>query len=81
MSAAAISRWTGETSMTQDEDKYRLICKVVMERDNWRCQHCGSMMNLQVHHQQFRSHGGPDTKDNLITLCAFCHRLTHVGGP
>jgi len=30
------------------------------------CQFCGSRTNLEVHHQQFRSHSGED-KDNLIT--------------
>jgi len=38
-------------------------------RDVWRCQFCGSMTNLEVHHQQFRSHSGDDTEANLITLC------------
>jgi 5-methylcytosine-specific restriction endonuclease McrA len=32
----------------------------VLHRDSWRCQICGSMLNLQVHHLVFRSHGGQD---------------------
>jgi hypothetical protein len=42
----------------------------VLERDGWRCQVCGSMQNLQVHHLRFRSHSGGDEEQNLITLCA-----------
>jgi len=62
---------------THDQDEYRRICQQVLERDGWRCQHCGSMINLQVHHQQFRSHGGDDCLGNLITVCANCHRAVH----
>jgi 5-methylcytosine-specific restriction endonuclease McrA len=49
----------------------------VLRRDGWRCQFCGSMSNLEVHHQQFRSHSGLDHEDNLITLCHTCHLAQH----
>jgi len=35
------------------------------------------MTNLEVHHQIFRSHSGPDHEDNLITLCHKCHSAEH----
>jgi predicted HNH restriction endonuclease len=35
------------------------------------------MSQLEVHHQQFRSHSGDDTAENLITLCAKCHFAIH----
>jgi 5-methylcytosine-specific restriction endonuclease McrA len=38
------------------------------------------MQNLQVHHIEFRSHGGSDSEANLITLCAPCHAAVHKGG-
>ena len=34
----------------------------------------GSMMNRQVHYMTARSQVGGDIKDNLVTLCANCHR-------
>ena len=49
----------------------------VLERDGWRCQECGSLKNLQVHHLQPRSQLGSDTMTNLITLCAICHGKKH----
>jgi 5-methylcytosine-specific restriction endonuclease McrA len=49
----------------------------VLRRDNWRCQACGGMSNLEVHHQRFRSHSGEDSEENLITLCSACHSETH----
>jgi len=52
---------------------YEELRKRVLRRDGWRCQFCGSMTNLELHHQQFRSHSGEDTEDNLITLCTDCH--------
>ncbi|MGA2100761.1 MAG: HNH endonuclease [Candidatus Sulfotelmatobacter sp.] len=51
----------------------------VVCRDRWRCQSCGSMTNLEVHHQEFRSHSGADSEQNLITLCSDCHAAIHSG--
>ena len=45
----------------------------ILRRDGWRCQSCGTMSNLEVHHKQFRSHSGHDSEENLITLCSTCH--------
>jgi len=58
-------------------DAYHQLRLQVLERDGWCCQACGTMTHLEVHHAQFRSHQGPDSADNLITLCAQCHTLTH----
>jgi 5-methylcytosine-specific restriction endonuclease McrA len=60
-----------------DSDSYRILHRQVLERDGWRCQVCGSMQNLQVHHLKFRSHSGGDEEQNLITLCAECHEQMH----
>ena len=56
---------------------YRRIMKRVLERDEWRCQKCGSLENLQVHHQTKRSQQGNDALANLVTLCAHCHMEEH----
>ena len=56
---------------------YRRIMKRVLERDGWRCQKCGSLENLQVHHQIQRSQQGNDALENLVTLCAYCHLQEH----
>jgi 5-methylcytosine-specific restriction endonuclease McrA len=49
----------------------------VLERDRWKCQRCGSSVNLQVHHVRYRGRLGPDALDNLISLCADCHAEEH----
>jgi len=35
------------------------------------------MVNLEVHHQEFRSQGGDDSEENLVTLCEACHSMLH----
>jgi 5-methylcytosine-specific restriction endonuclease McrA len=60
-----------------DPQSYDRLHGQVLRRDGWRCQNCGSMVNLEVHHQEFRSQAGDDSEENLITLCAACHSLLH----
>lgn len=58
---------------------YAVVQKQVLQRDGWRCQECGAMKELQVHHITPRSRLGPDAMENLITLCAGCHGQRHSG--
>jgi len=60
-----------------EPESYRELHRQVLERDAWRCQICGCMQNLQVHHLNFRSQSGADEEQNLITLCAQCHDEVH----
>jgi len=60
-----------------DPNSYRELHRRVLERDGWRCQTCGSMQDLQVHHLKLRSHSGGDVEQNLITLCSACHARIH----
>jgi 5-methylcytosine-specific restriction endonuclease McrA len=38
-------------------DAYEKLRQRVLERDDWRCQNCGSMKNLEVHHEAAQSVG------------------------
>ena len=49
----------------------------MLEWNRWRCQKCGSLENLQVHHKIHRSQQGDDALANLVTLCAYCHMAEH----
>jgi 5-methylcytosine-specific restriction endonuclease McrA len=62
-----------------DPEAYKDLRQQMLRRDGRRCQSCGSMSNLELHHQAFRSHGGPDSEENLITLCSSCHAGVHYG--
>jgi 5-methylcytosine-specific restriction endonuclease McrA len=60
-----------------DPLSYESLRQEILRRDGWRCQSCGSMSNLEVHHGDLRSHSGSDSEENLITLCASCHARVH----
>ncbi len=45
---------------------------LVTKRDG-SCVQCGSRYYLSAHHVQARAEGGPDTPENLVSLCASCH--------
>ncbi len=63
-----------------DQKEYAIVRKRVLERDGWRCQECGTLKSLQVHHMKRRSQLGGDVMQNLITLCATCHGKAHGWG-
>jgi hypothetical protein len=53
------------------------ISKLVRQRDKNACQCCyvsGDAVKIEVHHIQPLSLGGSDSEDNLICLCARCHK-------
>jgi len=58
---------------------YSILRTRVLERDSWRCQECGSMGGLEVHHIKPRGRLGHDVMDNLITLCVGCHSKRNGG--
>jgi 5-methylcytosine-specific restriction endonuclease McrA len=60
-----------------DAMQYETLRQQILRRDGWRCQSCGVMSNLEVHHREFRSHSGADSEENLITLCVACHAAVH----
>ena len=52
----------------------------VLNRDGYKCQHCKGKSKdskLEVHHIIYRSNGGGDEQENLITLCSSCHYKLH----
>ena len=54
--------------------------EAVLHRDNYTCQCCGKKnCRLEVHHIKFKSNGGTDDEENLITLCEDCHKGVHAG--
>ena len=54
--------------------------EAVLNRDNYTCQICGKKhIRLEVHHIIFRSNGGTNDENNLITLCEACHNGVHDG--
>ena len=59
---------------------YYNVKQAVLSRDNYTCQICGKQkQHLHVHHIVFKSKGGSDRMDNLVTLCRECHEKIHNG--
>ena len=53
----------------------------ILRRDGYRCQcpGCPNQLYLHVHHLTYYCQNGTTTPDNLLTLCASCHRNLHNG--
>lgn len=51
----------------------------VLKRDNYECQVCKRKDSLHLHHLIKRKDGGTHDAENLITLCASCHRHIETG--
>lgn len=49
------------------------LSKAVMERDAYRCQHCGGHVDLCCDHIHPECFGGTATLSNLQTLCRSCN--------
>lgn len=65
----------------------REVYALVAERDRRQCRCCGrkgsyeasgSDKALHRHHLVYRSRGGVETSENLISLCRWCHALIHA---
>ena len=55
--------------------------KKIFERARHRCRvpGCTRLVDLNGHHAEYRSVGGPDTPENIECLCAPHHRMLHDG--
>lgn len=60
---------------------YENVKAYVLARDGYKCQcgRTGCSKQLEVHHLKFRSKGGSDAPDNLLTLCQKHHAALHDG--
>ena len=49
---------------------------LVIQRDNFMCQQCGSKKELRVHHKTYE-HFKDEPLEELTTLCVSCHNKLH----
>jgi 5-methylcytosine-specific restriction endonuclease McrA len=55
----------------------RLNSLEALKQHGWRCARCRGARRLQIHHRQYRSHGGSHEIDNLEPVCWSCHKMIH----
>ena len=71
--------WTRLFRGTRREEEISVIQNLkvrreALERAQRRCEKCGCQTNLKVHHVVPPSAGGPETVENAVVLCVYCHR-------
>ncbi len=86
LSVDTVNALRSDANWTNDPNQYGRewpkIRQRILERDQYRCQICGSNSNtalLHVHHKipfrNFLNNEEANRADNLITLCPNCHKL------
>lgn len=72
---------------TEENRQWRELCGRINVRDDCKCRACHrrvfpraiTMLHKPHHHHiVFASQGGPDTMENVCTLCSDCHDAVHV---
>jgi 5-methylcytosine-specific restriction endonuclease McrA len=54
---------------------WRRLRRLVLERDEFTCQRCGTATDLTVHHWRYDI--GREQLEDLITVCPSCHDRMH----
>ncbi|CAN5441453.1 hypothetical protein BH10CHL1_BH10CHL1_17950 [soil metagenome] len=71
-----------EHKMRKGGEKWRKnwldLREKALERAGHKCQQCGSMWLLEVHHKKHVVNGGKDKLSNLVVLCQDCHDKVHA---
>lgn len=80
-------RWKGGHAVDMYPSDWSTIRESILKRDGYVCQVCGMgddehidefEQGLHVHHIVPLSEGGTNENENLISLCALCHRDAHA---
>jgi len=59
----------------RDSRAWQQVRDLAKRRDGFRCRLCGSSEQIEAHHIQGLAEGGSAfSLENVITLCAHCHR-------
>lgn len=69
--------WKGGGGRNLGRTAWRRLRQEVLERDGHACRECTGSTGLVAHHIVHHDCGGPDTLDNLLTLCRPCHLRIH----
>lgn len=68
-----------KSKRTKACDITKKVKDIVWERDGGRCIICGSYEAMPNSHYIRRSQGGLGIEENIVTMCAGCHRAYDQG--
>jgi hypothetical protein len=74
---AEIGVWWQYHRLYMASARWKMLRAAVLERDNHRCQECGSTQNLECHHTTYKRFGAEEMSD-LTTYCNSCHQNHHI---
>lgn len=57
---------------------WKLQRTACLQRDNYTCQQCGNIENIEVHHWEPYRFCYDNSLENLITFCELCHKEIHA---
>lgn len=75
-----VNKYTDAFVSESDYMKTTVWLKIRSRRlriDDYKCQRCGSGINLSVHHLVYPDVWGEERIEDLVTLCANCHSEVH----
>jgi 5-methylcytosine-specific restriction endonuclease McrA len=80
-------RWLAKAKRKAEEMKELKACHAIVDaRDGRQCRVCqarvggiGMLEAVHHHHLVFRSKGGSNQPDNILSLCVRCHHALHNG--
>jgi 5-methylcytosine-specific restriction endonuclease McrA len=74
-------RATSAAVKARNSQAWQRIRDLAKRRDGFRCRQCGSSEKIEAHHIQGLAQGGSAfSLENVITLCARCHRKESAKG-
>ncbi len=81
ISARQLLRWASKMYGLPLKSMSPRLRSLVRARDRGRCvvPGCTNFRFVDLHHHQARKDGGPNTLENLYSLCTAHHRATHEG--
>ena len=77
---AEVGRWRHWYLAYRRSEAWKARRRAALERAGWRCQTDCGRRATQVHHLDY-ARVGREAPEDLVALCADCHRAAHGRGP
>ena len=58
-------------------EKWNIIKHIIVRKRGYKCELCGHIRNIQLHHKNYDHKLGYEREEDLILLCDRCHKVSH----